>query len=116
MCSAHWQRDRKGQDMTAPIITLGPRGEGYIDKAGYRIISVNGVKIPEHRHVMQEHLGRELMSHESVHHKNGVRNDNRLENLELWSKAQPYGQRVSDKIEWAKEILALYGEDSSAFQ
>jgi len=57
---------------------------------------------------MEEVLGRPLRTGETVHHKNGVRDDNRPENLELWSTAQPYGQRVADKILYAKEILSLY--------
>jgi hypothetical protein len=64
----------------------------------------------EHRKVMQEILGRPLIAPENVHHKNGVRDDNRPENLELWSKAQPYGQRVVDKVKWARELLAFYEE------
>ena len=92
-------------------------GEGNIDVMGYKTITVKGHpnqmdergRIREHIYVVSNHLNRPLMKGESVHHKNGIRDDNRIENLELWSKSQPAGQRVEDKIAWAKEFLLSYG-------
>lgn len=85
----------------------------HLDKNGYRVRSVNGKYLMEHRIVMSEMIGRELFPHETVHHKNGQRDDNRPSNLELWSSRNPKGQRISDKIQWARELLALYASPVS---
>lgn len=88
-----------------------------INKSGYRMIrrldhpaQQNGY-VQEHRLVMEDHLGRHLTENETVHHKNGIRTDNRIENLELWSKAHSYGQRVSDLVEWAERVLCEYAPE-----
>lgn len=80
------------------------RGQ-YVDKAGYVILTArvgdNGYQQPEHRSVMEKTLGRKLEKHETVHHKNGIRTDNRPENLELWSSRHPRGQRTGDIDIWS---------------
>lgn len=114
-CKIHYSRWRFGGDLNAPMRAGAgewgswlPFSDGYIGRrrqhteTGYRETQL------QHRYVMEQHLGRPMLPGETVHHKNGVRTDNRLENLELWSSSQPAGQRVKDKLAWAHQIIAQY--------
>jgi len=88
------------------------------DKYGYVHLIVTGRnegvrgpvagKVAEHRFIMEQHLGRRLTPREQVHHINGVRDDNRLDNLELWVRPQPTGQRVDDLVAWVVEMYPDY--------
>lgn len=111
-CFAHYQRWYRNYAETGAVRKRNPRGSWWRDKDGYMVRRVRRdgklVLVRQHREVMEEHLGRKLLPHETPHHVNGDRTDNRIDNLELWSTSQPGGQRVSDKLAWAHEMIRLY--------
>jgi hypothetical protein len=113
LCGTHYKWRQFGKDMSLPVRPMRAKGEGNINTRGYHMRMINGRNMLEHRRVMEQQLGRPLRPGENVHHKNGVRLDNRPENLELWLErgAQPKGARVTDLLAWAEEIVARYGPE-----
>lgn len=92
------------------------KGGRTYHKAGYLMVrqpghprgAANSGYVFEHILVTEMMIGRYLTPGETVHHRNGVRDDNRVENLELWVSSHPAGARVEDIVPWAKAILRLY--------
>lgn len=115
-CQAHYRRvlasgDAREDEPIRIVSGAGWLSHGYwfvpVDDADRHLAS-GAASMSEHRLRMARHLDRPLEPDETVHHRNGVRTDNRLENLELWSSAHPHGQRIEDKVRFALEMLQRY--------
>lgn len=120
-CSCGADKARSDRDLCFNCKPLdsrrsGPRRVRVTNRDGYILVDAKNHpyrnahnRVFEHRLVMEASIGRYLTPEETVHHKNGVRDDNRIENLELWCKSHHPGQRVVDQISWAMMILTSHG-------
>jgi len=109
-CQMHYARFRTKGDAGSAELLIGVQGGGSITPTGYRVVVIDGEQIYEHRHVLERKLGRKLLPGENAHHMDGDKLNNDPSNLELWSRYQPSGQRVEDKVRAALALIDRYPE------
>lgn len=101
-CSQDRKRERTAEVAAALDALLVCEVPATVNADGY--LAWGNVRI--HRLVYERYTGRALPKGSTVHHRNGVRTDNDIENLELWARNHPTGVRVADLLEVERQRLA----------
>jgi hypothetical protein len=109
ICHMHYERLRKTGILGLRPNTPRPRGTGTVTEHGYIRVKVGNRRLMSQRVIMEAKIGRPLFDDETVHHVDGNRQHNEPSNLELWSSRHPKGQRVDEKVIFARDILDRYG-------
>jgi|TARA_B110000483_G_C18040298_1_gene482330 hypothetical protein len=90
------------------------------NKGGYVTYSINNGEYngnifhgpySGHKLIYEMYNGVTLTSNQNIHHKNGVRDDNHIDNLELWDTSQPAGQRVLEKLSYYFELVKSHSNN-----
>lgn len=81
---------------------------------GYILLAVDGDRLFAHRAIMEKHIGRKLKSTEIVHHLNGIRDDNRIENLVITDPhshpRKSFIQQLQERIRELESQMGYRGE------
>lgn len=74
----------------------------------YKALKIKGKRIDEHRYIIEQYLGRKLNRDEVVHHINGNKSDNRLENLQVMSRSEHSRLHALEN----KDICRLHSQEA----
>jgi hypothetical protein len=107
VCSMHLSRFwRSGGDFNyiSPNWNNLKAGQALLSPLGYLRINIGGKRVLHHRHVMEKHLSRKLRSDEKIHHINGNKTDNRIENLMIVGQSEHIREHHGRDplVDWSK--------------
>ena len=102
ICPAHKSRFwRHGSYDVSPNWSILKKGQPWITNCGYLALNHNSRRIQYHRYIMEQHLGRRLTGKERVHHKDGNKLNNDIENLELFKSESEHKKKCHPYM-WKK--------------
>jgi hypothetical protein len=100
------RRVARGKNCFKFISSIDGKSYNAFYSRGYALVRINRKNIPLHRVEMEKLLGRKLSPNERVHHKNGIKNDNRPENLILYDNHMRHAHIDTRRAEIAEQFIA----------